>query len=140
MAIRSPRQVEPVASPLKALKAQGGIVYNPAGKLSRANSDGTGLDVLDKDGLFAELAQRGRYLRQEITGRMLYTLASGQDKTVLVQTYLGLEQSLQGQQDAALGHLRWVRKNADRQRNEYRFAVAEIDRLQSKATNAPAAK
>lgn len=78
-----------------------------------------------------------RYLRHEITADALLAAATGTDKQTEALTYLGLDFARSGQRNSALSYLQWVKNNGNRQFVEYRFALAELGRLESTASVRP---
>jgi tetratricopeptide (TPR) repeat protein len=71
------------------------------------------------------------YLRHKLTADELLALAVDNDKQTEAHAYIGLALSLDGEREAALTHLRWVRENGNRDFVEYPLALSEINRLEA---------
>lgn len=78
-----------------------------------------------------------RYLRHEITANALLAAVTGADKQTEAMTYLGLDFAHSGQRNHALSYLQWVKNSGNKQFVEYRFALAELGRLESTASVPP---
>lgn len=72
-----------------------------------------------------------RYLRREINAKTLLATVTGTDKQTEALTYLGLDFARSGQRQYALPYLQWVKNGGNKKFVEYRFAVAELGRLES---------
>ena len=73
-----------------------------------------------------------RYVRGEIDESQLLASASDNDKMTEARYYLGLDLLQRGQKETALTHFRWIKEHGNPQFLEYRFALAELDRLDRK--------
>ncbi|HEX8775902.1 MAG TPA: tetratricopeptide repeat protein [Pyrinomonadaceae bacterium] len=73
------------------------------------------------------------YLQQKLTADELLARATDNDKQTEAHAYIGLALSLNGEREAALEHLRWVRENGNRGFIEYPLALSEIARLEAAA-------
>jgi lipoprotein NlpI len=59
--------------------------------------------------------------------------ATDNDKLTEAHAYIGLDLSLEGRDEAALTHLKWVRENGNRNFVEYPLALGEIARIEARA-------
>jgi len=75
------------------------------------------------------------YLQQKLTAEELLARATDNDKQTEAHAYIGLALSLNGEREAALEHLRWVRENGNRNFVEYPLALSELARLEAAASN-----
>jgi tetratricopeptide (TPR) repeat protein len=73
------------------------------------------------------------YLRQKLTADELLARATDNDKQTEAHAYIGMALSLNGEREAALAHLRWVKENGNRNFIEYPLALSEINRLEAEA-------
>jgi Tfp pilus assembly protein PilF len=71
------------------------------------------------------------YLRRDISAKRLFSLADDEAKKNEARVYIGINLSLQGQHEAALGHLRWVKEHTRWGAIERSLAVSEIDRIKT---------
>jgi tetratricopeptide (TPR) repeat protein len=71
------------------------------------------------------------YLRRDISAKRLFSLADDEAKKSEARAYIGINLSLLGQQEAALGHLRWVKEHTHWGAIERSLAVSEIDRIKT---------
>ena len=71
-----------------------------------------------------------QYLNHTVSLPELLDQAKSNDQQTEAHAYAGLEFSMQGDRDAALEHLRWVRDKGNRNFVEYGMALAEIARLE----------
>jgi len=69
------------------------------------------------------------YLCGTLTGDQLVSKATGIAQITEAHAYVGIGASLAGQTDTARRHLQWVRERGSRSAPEYRYAVAELARL-----------
>jgi tetratricopeptide (TPR) repeat protein len=69
------------------------------------------------------------YLIGEISPRLLLKSASDEGEKVEARTYIGLSLSLQGDQKAALDHLKWVKNHSHKSSIPFALAVSEIERI-----------
>ncbi len=74
-----------------------------------------------------------QYLRRAITAEKLLEQATNNDKLTEAHAYVGLDLALEGRDEAALTHLKWVRENGNRNFVEYRLALEEIARIEARA-------
>ena len=72
-----------------------------------------------------------RYLRKETKEQDLLAIASDIGRMTEARTYIGLDLSLSGKVEDALGHLNWVKLNGKKSYSEYRFALSEIARIEA---------
>lgn len=71
------------------------------------------------------------YLRRDISAKRLFSLADDEAKKSEARVYIGINLSLLGQREAALGHLRWVKEHTRWGAIERSLAVSEIDRIKT---------
>jgi tetratricopeptide (TPR) repeat protein len=69
------------------------------------------------------------YLRGDINEAALLALATDKGKQTEAHCYLGLNHAVDGRQEEALTHFRWVKKHGRKKFVEYSIAAAEIERL-----------
>jgi tetratricopeptide (TPR) repeat protein len=69
------------------------------------------------------------YLIGEISPRLLLRLASDEGEKAEARAYVGLSLSLQGNQKAALGHLKWVKNHTHESTIPFALAASEIERI-----------
>ncbi|HVG20939.1 MAG TPA: tetratricopeptide repeat protein [Blastocatellia bacterium] len=74
------------------------------------------------------------YLRRQISAKRLFSLADDEVKKNQARAYIGMNLSLAGQREAALGHLRWVKEHSRDEELERALAVTEIDRIKTSLT------
>ncbi|HWT00849.1 MAG TPA: tetratricopeptide repeat protein [Pyrinomonadaceae bacterium] len=74
-----------------------------------------------------------QYLRRAVTAEKLLEQATDNDKLTEAHAYVGLDLALEGRDEAALTHLKWVRENGNRNFVEYPLALAEITRIEARA-------
>lgn len=72
-----------------------------------------------------------RFLRGELNPAELLKRAKTSGERTEARGYIGLMASINGDRDTALTELRWVRDKGDKTYTEYRFAVAELTRLEA---------
>jgi tetratricopeptide (TPR) repeat protein len=72
-----------------------------------------------------------QYLNHSLTLSELFAQANDNDKLTEAHAYAGLVLSLNGERQAAIEHLRWVRENGNKSFVEYPLALAELDRLET---------
>ena len=77
-----------------------------------------------------------QYLDHSLTLSELLAQANDNDKLTEAHAYAGLQLSLNGESQAAIEQLHWVRENGNKSFDEYPLALAELDRLET----APAPK
>jgi len=70
-----------------------------------------------------------RYLRREIKANALLEVAKGVDKQTEALTYLSMHFVRSGQGNLAVPYLQWVKSHGNKRFVEYRFALAELNRL-----------
>lgn len=70
-----------------------------------------------------------KYLRGDLTEKVLLELAIDNDKMTEARAYVGMNLALMGRVDAARPHLDWVVKNGNREFIEYTLAQAELRRI-----------
>jgi tetratricopeptide (TPR) repeat protein len=70
------------------------------------------------------------YLIGEISPRLLFRMAPDEGEKVEARAYVGLSLSLQGDQKAALDHLKWVKNHTHESSIPFALAVSEIERIQ----------
>jgi lipoprotein NlpI len=71
------------------------------------------------------------YLRRKLTADALVALATDNDKQTEAHAYIGMDLALNGEREAALTHLRWVKENGNQNFVEYPLALSEINRLEA---------
>ncbi|HKG20685.1 MAG TPA: tetratricopeptide repeat protein [Blastocatellia bacterium] len=69
------------------------------------------------------------YLIGEISPRLLLRLAADEGEKAEARAYVGLSLSLQGDQKAALDHLKWVKNHTHESTIPFALAVSEIGRI-----------
>jgi tetratricopeptide (TPR) repeat protein len=72
-----------------------------------------------------------KYLRQEISARLLFRSASDSAKQVEARAYIGVSLSLRGDSKAALEHLKWVKDHSDSDSLPFALAASEIQRIKA---------
>ena len=75
-----------------------------------------------------------QFINHSLTLEELLAQANDNDKLTEAHAYAGLLLSLNGESQAALDHLRWVKDNGNKTFVEYPLALAEIARLEGAAT------
>ncbi|HYY59303.1 MAG TPA: tetratricopeptide repeat protein [Pyrinomonadaceae bacterium] len=71
------------------------------------------------------------YLQRKLTADALLALATDNDKQTEAHAYIGMDLALNGEREAALTHLRWVKENGNQNFVEYPLALSEINRLEA---------
>lgn len=71
-----------------------------------------------------------QFLNHSLTLAEMLALANDNDRLTEAHAYAGLALSLNGENQAALEHLRWVKENGNKNFVEYPLALAEIARLE----------
>jgi tetratricopeptide (TPR) repeat protein len=78
------------------------------------------------------------YLMQKISAQLLFKTAPDQAKKIEARAYIGMNLALQGDQKAALEHLKWVAGHSDEWSLTLGLALSGMDRI--KATSAVTSK
>src|SRR5262245_27921792 len=75
-----------------------------------------------------------RYLKGEMSTQEVFDLANNNDRMTEARVYLGIDLIRQGKQAEGILHLQWVKDNGNRRFVEYPMALAELSRLEKRAT------
>ena len=73
-----------------------------------------------------------KYLRGELDEAKLLADADNNDKAIKARCYVGLDLVQKGQNQAALGHFRWIKEHGNPRVTEYAISIAEAKRLEAR--------